>query len=569
MTNQEIAGMFYNLSNLLEIKGENSFRINAIRKSAGIIEDLTDEVSELYPAGKLTNYPGLGKGMFLKIEELLRSGTLKEYETLKKEIPAGLLDILSIPQVGPKTTQLLYKKLGIKTVDELERAAREGKIHNLFRMGEKTEENIIKGIELFRGKKGRYLLGDALPLAEDIINRLGKQKEIEQIAYCGSLRRGKETIGDIDILITTSSSSKVMDFFVEQDFVGQVLSRGNTKSSILVLNNMQVDLRTVEEDSFGAALQYFTGSKEHNINLRELAAKRGLKINEYGVWKGEIKIAGREEESVYETLDLRWIPPELREGKEEIIYSQKGILPELVELKDIKGDMQVHSTWSDGAYTIEQIKDIAKKKNYKYIAITDHSQSLKIAGGLTPEELKEQLKQIQEINKKQKSVYILSGMEVDIKKDGTLDMEDELLSQIDVVIAAIHSNFKMDKKRQTDRMIKALRNKNVSIISHPTGRLIGQREPYELDMDKIFEAAAEEKVALEINAHPQRLDLRDIFCKKAKDYGVKFSVGTDAHKIGQLDFMGLGVTVARRGWLEKKDIINCSEKEELLKNLRR
>ncbi len=569
MTNQEIADTFYNLSNLLEIKGENSFRINAIRRSAGTIEDLTEEVSELYPAGKLTNYPGMGKGMLLKIEELLISGTLKEYETLKKEIPEGLLDILSIPQIGPRTTQLLYKKLGITTVDELERAAQEGKIHNLFRMGEKTEENIIKGIELFRGKKGRYLLGDALPLALDIINKLRRQKEIEQIAYCGSLRRGKETIGDIDILITTSSSSRVMDFFVGLDFVKQVLVKGNTKSSILVLNNLQVDLRVVEKDSFGAALQYFTGSKEHNINLRELAAKKGLKINEYGVWKGEAKIAGRTEESVYEALDLRWIPPELREGKEEIVASQRGALPKLVELKDIKGDMQVHSTWSDGAYTIEQIKHIAKKKNYKYIAITDHSQSLKIAGGLTPNRLKEQLKQIQEINKKQKEIYILSGMEVDIKKDGTLDMEDELLSRLDVVIAAIHSNFKMDKKKQTDRLIKAIKNKNVSIISHPTGRLITQREPYELDTDKIFEAAAEEKVALEINAHPQRLDLKCTLCKKARTYGVKFSIGTDAHNIGQLDFMGLGLAVARRGWLEKKDIINCYEKEELLENVRR
>jgi DNA polymerase (family 10) len=473
--------------------------------------------------------------------------------------------MLSIPEVGPKTVQLVYKELGITNISELEKAAREGKIRNLFRMGEKTEKNILKGIEFLKRSKGRILLGDALPFAEKIINILKELKEVEKISPAGSLRRGKETIGDLDILITSSKPKKVMEKFIKLPFVKEIIAFGETKSSILTDIDLQVDLRVVENESFGAALQYFTGSKEHNIALRELAIKKNLKINEYGVFKGEEKISGEREEDVYEILGLKFIQPEMRENWGEIEIAKEGKLPELINLNDIKGDLQVHSDWSDGSYSIEELAEQAIKKGYQYLAITDHCGSLKVAGALDREDILKQIEYIQNLNRKFKNFYILTGIEVNIKPDGSLDMEDEILKKLEIVIAGVHTKFKQTKEEMTERIIRAMKNPNVDMIAHPSGRVLGEREPYEVDWEKIFKVAKETGTILEINSYPKRLDLKDIYVKRAKESGIKIAINTDAHHSGQLDFIQYGVITARRGWLEKKDVINTYSLPELKK----
>lgn len=568
MNNQQIAKILNTLADLLEIKQENPFRINSIRKAARNIESLTEDVETLYKEGKLDKIPGIGKGISERIEQILKTGTTKDLEELKKEFPEGIVEMLSIPEVGPKTVQLVYKELGITTISELEKAAREGKIRKLFRMGEKTEENILKGIEFLKRSRGRVLLGDALPVAEKIINILKELKEVKKISPAGSLRRGKETVGDLDILITSNSPEKVMEKFVKLPFVKEVLAYGETKSSILTEIDLQVDLRVVADESFGAALQYFTGSKDHNIALRELAIKKNLKINEYGVFKKEEKIAGETEEEVYRILGLKFIPPEMRENWGEIELSREGKLPDLIELTDIKGDLQVHSNWSDGSYSIEELVEQAIKKGYEYLAITDHCGSLKVAGALDREDILRQIEYIKNLNNKFKNFHIFTGIEVNIKPDGTLDMDEEILKKLDIVIAAVHTKFKQTKEEMTLRIIRAMQNPYVDIIAHPTGRVLGEREPYEVDMEKILKVAKETNTTLEINSYPKRLDLKDIYVKRAKELGVKIAINTDAHHSGQLDFIYYGVITARRGWLERKDVINTYSASELKKFLK-
>jgi len=570
LKNLELSQIFEQIAKILKIKGENPFKIRAYEKITLVLENLPIDIETIYHQGGLNNIPGVGAGIAKKIEEFLTTGKLEYYEKLKETIPTGVIELLDIPEVGPKTAKLLYEKLEVDNIEKLERAIKEHQIKDLPGMGEKSETNILRGIELYKRRKERFLLGRALPLAEEMVESLSQLKETNKISFAGSLRRKKETIGDIDILVTSQNPEKIMKTFTSLPQVREILAEGPTKSSIITNDDLHIDVRVVEPISFGAALQYFTGSKAHNIKLRELALKRNLKINEYGVFEVESgnRIAGEKEEEVYQALNLPFIPPELREDRGEIEAAQENRLPQLIEYSQIKGDLHLHTKWSDGAHTIKQMAEAAKKRGYKYIAITDHSQSLKFAGGLIEERLREQVEEIQKLNQELKDFTILSGIEVDIKSNGSLDFSDEILSKLDVVIAAIHSGFKQESKIITERIIKAMQNRFVNIIAHPTGRLIGYRESYQVDINEMMEVAAKIGTILEINSYPERLDLNDIYCRMAKEKGVQLAIETDAHSIEGLTFMDLGVAVARRGWLEEKDIVNTLPLDKLLKRLK-
>jgi len=570
LKNIELSRIFEQIAKILKIKEENPFKIRAYEKITLVLENLPIDIETIYHQGGLNNIPGVGTGIAKKIEEFLTTGKLEYYEKLKETIPSGVIELLDISEVGPKTAKLLYEELGVDNIEKLEKAVKEHRIKDLPGMGEKSETNILRGIELYKRRKERFLLGRALPVAEEMVESLSQLKETDKISFAGSLRRKKETIGDIDILITSQNPEKIMRTFTSLPQVREILAEGPTKSSIITKDDLHIDVRVVEPISFGAALQYFTGSKAHNIKLRELALKRGLKINEYGVFEVESgnRIAGEKEEEIYQALNLPFIPPELREDRGEIEAAQEKKLPQLIEYSQIRGDLHLHTKWSDGAHTIRQMAEAAKKRGYKYIAITDHSQSLKIAGGLTEKRLREQVEEIQKLNQELKDFTILSGIEVDIKSDGSLDFSDKILSKLDVVIAAIHSGFKQESKIITERIIKAMQNRLVNILAHPTGRLIGFRESYQVDMNEMIKVAAETGTILEINAYPERLDLNDVYCRMAKDKGVQLAIETDAHSIDGLEFMNLGVDVARRGWLEEKDIVNTLPLNELLKRLK-
>ncbi|NQS88492.1 DNA polymerase/3'-5' exonuclease PolX [Patescibacteria group bacterium] len=555
------------MADFLSIKGENPFRIRAYERAADVLEHLSGDLKELYQKGKLKGVPDIGKGMQEKIEILLSTGTFPAYQQLRVEFPPGLIEILSIPEVGPKTVKLLYEKVGVRSVEDLERAVQSHKLRDLPGMGDKTEGNVLKGIKLYRMRNACILLGTALPLVNEVILELkGKASPwIEKISPAGSLRRGKETIGDIDILVTSSNSFSLMDAFVNLSSVDDVLAEGETKSSISTSQGLQIDLRVVAPESFGAAIQYFTGSKSHNINLRERAIKKGLKINEYGVFTQEgKKIAGEKEEEVYKCLDLSFIPPELRENRGEIEVAEKGELPHLLVEKDIKGDFHMHTTGSDGKNSIEDMVQKAGEKKYQYIAITDHSFSLKIAGGLSEQDVLSQAEKIKKINSSLNNFRIFSGTEVNIGADGTIDFSDEVLEKLDIVIAAVHTGFKQDEHKMTSRVVKALQNPYVKIFAHPTGRLLGEREAYAIDLNKVMQVAKDRGIWLEINSQPQRLDLNDIWVREAKRRKIPIVITTDAHSKEGLDLIKLGVITARRGWLEKEDVINTIPLRELL-----
>lgn len=556
MKNQEIASLFERIANILELKGENTFRINSYRKVARVIGDLAEDIEEIAKTQKLTDIPGIGEGTAEKIIEYLHTGKMAKYEEVKDGVSEETVALMQIPGLGPKTVAMLNRELGIVGLNDLENALREGKLRGLFGIGEKKIENILKGIELFKTSQQRISIGMAYPIVKRIIAGLRHDTQIKDIQAAGSLRRMKETVGDIDILVSGAEGADIVGSFVKMPGVTQVLAAGDTKGSVRVREGVQVDVRVVREDEFGSALQYFTGSKEHNIYLREIAKKKGFKVSEYGIFQGNKKVGGRFEEEIYKILGMDWIPPELRENRGEIEAAQKGTLPKLIQLSDMKGDLHNHSNWSDGIPTFEEMATYAMKMDYHYLVVSDHSKSLHVAHGLEDEELLEEIEEIDRLNKKFKGFTLLKGSEVDIKANGALDFPDQLLEKLDVVIASIHSGFKQGKEKITERMIAAIRNPYVNIIAHPTGRLISKREGYEVDMDKVIEACLETGTALEINCYYDRLDLDDINCRKAKEAGVMIAISTDAHHVDQMWMMELGVGIARRGWLETKDVIN-------------
>lgn len=569
MKNQEIADIFNKIADLLEMKGENPFRIRAYRRASQNIESLTINIGTLSHED-LLNISGIGQDLAGKIEEYIKTGKVHVYEELIEEIPEGLLDLLAVPGLGPKTLRVLYEKLKIKNLEDLEKMAIEHKLCKLPGIREKTEENILKGINMLKRGRERNPLGRVLPVALDIVEHLKKNAPVFKIDLAGSLRRWKDTIKDIDILAASDYPNDVMREFIRLPQVKEVLMRGTTKSSVVIKENLQVDLRVVKKESYGAALAYFTGSKEHNIRLRELAIKKGLKINEYGIFReiDDKRLGGENEDDIYKMLDMPYIPPELREDSGEIEAAFAGKLPELITLADIKGDLHVHSKWSDGSHSLEELVDAAKQYGYSYIAITDHSKGLGIAGGLNEEQLLEQKKKIKAINKKLRGFRIIHGVEVDIRSDGALDISDDILKELDIVVASIHSGFKQSRQQITKRIISAIKNPHVSIIAHPTGRLIGEREAYDIDMEEIFNAAKKSGTAFEINAYPLRLDISDVYARQAKSMGIPLVISTDAHVSSQFNYMNYGVSIARRGWLEKTDVLNTLDAKSLLKRLR-
>jgi DNA polymerase (family 10) len=567
--NKQVARLLNEIADLLEVQGDR-FRPRAYRRAARQIETLSEDIQEIYERGDVEGIPWVGSGIAKKIAEFLSTGHLKYLNELRREVDPGLSGIIEIEGIGPKTALLLYETLNINTVEGLEKAAKEGRLRGIKGLGDKTEENILKGIERHRKYGKRFLLGFVLPIALQIEERLREVEGVGRVSLAGSIRRRKDSIGDIDVLATSSNPQGVMNAFTSMPSVVRVLAKGDTKSSVVLEGGPQVDLRVVDEESFGSALQYFTGSKEHNIALRGIAVKRGWKLSEYSLEDRESgeKIAGETEASIYSALSMKFIPPELRENRGEIQSAIMESLPQLIEYKDVRGDLHVHTKWSDGSDTIMEMVERAKTLGLEYLAICDHSPSLKIARGLSLDDLMKQTKEIEYINRKIEGFRVLKGIEVDIKGDGSLDSRNETLKDLDFVVASVHTGFKMDRKQMTNRIITALHNDYVDVLGHPTGRLIQQREGYDIDLNEIFTQAADLKVLMEINAFPSRLDLSDVNCRTARDRGVIMCIGSDAHSVDQLKYLELGVATARRGWIEKEDVINTLPLHELQRRLR-
>jgi DNA polymerase (family 10) len=567
MKNSEVAKVFQDIADLLELKGENVFKIRAYQKAARAIEHYPRELKVMIDEGEdLRSIPGVGEAIAKKATELITTGKLGYYENLKAEFPQGITNLLAIPGIGPKTASKLSSELGISSVDELERAIKEGKVAKLFRLGDKTAENMLRQIQALRRKDQRIPIGEALPVVDDILTALRSVPGVKNLTAAGSLRRFRETVGDIDLMGTADDPKGVIDAFVALPQIAQVLAQGSTKASAIVGGGLQVDLRMVEHDSFGSLLQYFTGSKQHNISLRERGHRQGLKLSEYGITvvaTDKLEKFSNEEE-FYRRLGLQYIPPELREAQGEIERAEEGAIPELVELSDIKGDLHTHTDWSDGHDSIEEMALAAKKMGYQYIAITEHSGGRGIAHGLDEERLRKQVTEIKALNKRVSGIRVLTGIEVDIRADGSLDMSHEVLSELDIVIAGVHSAMNQSEEKMTERVIEAIENPHVDVIAHPTCRLIGEREPVAIDLEAVFRAAARNNKILEISAMPDRLDLKDIHAFRARELGVKLAIGTDAHSVAHLGFMRFGVGVARRAWCEPKHIVNTLPLAELL-----
>ncbi|MFC1850589.1 DNA polymerase/3'-5' exonuclease PolX [candidate division CSSED10-310 bacterium] len=568
--NSDISEVFEQIADLMEIKGDNPFKIRAYRNAARTIGGMPHSVADMVTQGEdLSTITGIGKALAQKMEEIVATGTHSLLHKLKEELPADLLLMLKIPTLGPKRVKALHSKLGITTLEELELAARAGKIRTLDGFGVKTEQGIRAELERLQTTEQRLKLVVAEQIATVLTGYLKELPGLSDIEVAGSYRRRKETVGDLDILVARDREAPIMDHFTTYQEVERILMKGETKSSVVLRSGLQVDLRVVPHRSFGAALQYFTGSQTHNIAIRSRAQKMKLKVNEYGVFKGEEQIAGRSEEDVYTALGLPYIEPELRENRGEIEAALDNRLPRLVSLPDIQGELHSHTTYSDGLCSITEMALAAQARGYEYLAITDHSQRLTIAHGLTVPRLRQQLQEIDYLADKMKGIVLLKGIEVDILDDGSLDLPDEILRELDIVIGAVHSKFKLPLSQQTERIIKAMDNPLLHIIAHPSGRLINERAPYDVDMDKIITAARDRGCFLELNAYPDRLDLNDIYCKAAKEMGVKIAISTDAHSLRDLDNIRYGLGQARRGWLEPEDVLNTHNLENLTKLLQR
>ena len=566
MINQEIAGILEQMAQILEFMDDpaDHFRIRALQNASLAVREAPESLEVLAKEKRLREIPGIGEGIAKKIEEYIADGKIKEFEMLKKAVPKGFFEMIAIPFLGPKKVKRLFQELHIKSVEELKKAIAAGAVQALAVFGEKSAQKILEGNDIKAAGKGRRLIGEVYLTVNKIISDLEKCKDIAKVVPAGSFRRAEETIGDIDILATGKNNSKIMAYFSKLPYVSKILAAGETKTSIVTNEGMQVDLRVVSPNQFGSALQYFTGSKLHNVHLRTFAKNRGYKLSEYGFFKGSKLVASKTEEDCYKSLGMQYITPEMRSDTGEIEAAYKHQLPKLIELSDIRGDLHAHSLWSDGNNSIEEMALAAHKRGYEYIAITDHSPSLIIANGLKLDRLKKKKKELDAFNEKL-PIKILFGTEVDILADGSIDYPDEILKTFDVVVASIHSRFQQDN---TARLLKAMENPHVHIIGHPSGRLIGQRNPYKIDYGKIFKKAALTGTVIEINCHYRRLDLQDEYMREAKSLGCLFSIDTDSHWASSLWMMELGIKWARRGWLEKKDIVNTLPLAQLLNRLR-
>jgi DNA polymerase (family X) len=568
--NIEIARMLNKLADLLEIDGAGAFRVRAYREAAESVENQSRSLTDMVTEGKdLSSLPGIGASMADKIEEIVRTGRLAQLEEQQKKTPETLTDLLNLPGLGPKRVQTIYKKLGIKTIKDLEKAARDKSLRDLPGFGVKLEQEILEKLDLNKGFGKRMLLVEVDPEAERLVDYLRGHKGVVRAEVAGSVRRRKETVGDLDLVAVSKDPEEVMEHFVGYEGTKKILSQGETRSSLLLRSGLQADLRVVDEDSFGAALFYFTGSKAHNLYLKRIGVEKGWKTNEYGVYQGDKKIAGRTEMEFYKIFDLPYIEPELREERGEVQAAREGKLPDLIQLEDLRGDLQMHTTASDGRATLEEMAEAASERGLKYIAITDHSKHIAIVNGMTEEQLLRQIETIDRLNEKLKGLVVLKGVEVDILPNGSLALPDDILRRLDLCVASIHADFNLTKEKQTSRVLKAMDNPFVHGLGHPTGRKIGRREPLNLDMEKLMRAAYERGCFLEINADPHRLDLNDINCKMAKEMGIKLVISTDAHRISELDNLRYGVDTARRGWLEAKDVLNTNSLKAFQKLVKR
>jgi DNA polymerase (family 10) len=569
--NKSIAGILTEIADILDIQGENPFRIRSYRNAARTIGDLSESLENMIKAGgNPEEIPGIGKSIHEKIVEIVETGRCQSLEELKQKTPPGLTELLRLEGLGPKKVKLLYDGLGVDSVERLEKAAEAGRLRNLAGMGEKTEEKILKSIEQFRAGIGRFKLSTGFAYAEALERHLKDTPGVKRLDPAGSFRRRSETVGDLDILAICAGAAKVMDRFAAYGEVKEVIAKGETKSSIRLRNGLQVDLRVLDEESYGAALHYFTGSKAHNVAIRERAKGMGLKVSEYGVFRArdEKRLTGASEEEVFRAVGLPYIPPELREDRGEIAAAEEGKLPRLIDLADMRGDLQMHTVATDGKNSILEMAKKAKDLGYSYVAITDHSRAVRVAGGLNEKALTRHLREIEKADGQISGVRILKGVEVDILGDGMLDLKDEILKKCDVVLGSVHSRFNLEEAEMTKRIIRAIKNPCVHILAHPTGRLILEREPYRVNLKEVIQAAVDYGVVLEVNAHPDRLDLRDADARMARDMGARLAISTDAHSALQLELMKFGVFTARRGWIEAKDVINTYPLDQMLKFLR-
>ncbi len=570
MHNADIAAVFEEIANILEIQNANPFRIRAYHNAARQIQGMGQDIQGYIDRGNdLTKLPGIGKDLAGKIEEILDTGTCQALEELRKQTSPGLIDLLHLPGLGPKRVHELHQKLDVNTPEQLLRAAKDGRVRELAGFGAKTEQSIINNIEAHIKHKQRIKLIVAAQYAEPLLDYLSQVKSVNQAVMAGSYRRQKETVGDLDILVDADDSGAVMDAFVNYEEVRDVVSKGSTRSTVWLKNNLQVDLRVVPTKSFGAALHYFTGSKAHNIEIRRRAQQRGLKVNEYGVFKGDRQIGGKTEDSVFKSVDLPWIPPELRENNGEIEAAEKNKLPKLIELEDLQGDLHTHTNATDGRNSLKEMAQAAKEYGLSYLAITEHSKHLTVAHGLNENRLLKQIEEIDRLNQQLRGISLLKGIEVDILEDGQLDLPDRVLKQLDLVIGAVHSKFHLSRARQTKRILRAMDHPYFTILAHPSGRLLEQRDAYDVDMNRIIRHAGERGCFIELNAQPDRLDLLDIYCHIAKDEGVLISVNSDGHSTDDFGNLKYGIGQARRGWLEKADVLNTRPLDKLRKLLKK
>ncbi len=568
--NKDISDIFNRLADLLEISDENPFRIRAYRNASRTVGGLAESVADKIAAGDdLSKLPEIGADLAGKIRQIVETGSLDQLEELEKKMPPSLSAILRVGGLGPKRVKTLYSELGIKELSDLKEAAQQHRIRGLEGFGAKTEEKILDELGHLQQRRSRFRLADVEEIARDLLEYVRSLDGVKNAEAAGSFRRRRETVGDLDILVACKKGTDVTGHFTAYEDVAQVVSRGTTRSTIILRNDLQVDLRVIARVSFGSALHYFTGSKEHNIAVRRRAGGKNLKINEYGVFRGEKRIAGKSEKEVYKAVDLPYIEPELRENRGEIEAAEEGRLPHLVSAEHIRGDLHAHTTETDGHNSLREMADAARKKGYAYLAITEHSRSLTVAKGLDAARLRRQIEQIDRLNESFDGFRLLKGIEVDIREDGTLDLPDDVLDKLDLTVCSVHSKFNLGRKEQTRRIIRAMDNPRFSVLGHPTGRLIGEREPYDVDMEAVIAAAAERGCFLEVNCHPERLDLNEYHCKAAREAGVLLAVSTDAHSTADLDNMRRGLDQSRRGWLEAGDILNTRALKELLPLLKR